>query len=104
MFLEPRHTIHKLLVCGCSEIANAYVAHFRPDHVYRIDGGDGYLVARDIEGQQAIDTTAQDAEPHGSALLSTQTLHNLLFRHFHARYCRVVDCHNTVASHDADFL
>ena len=84
-----------------TEFLDVDVAILVIDHVSRLDGLVGNVVADDGEVQQFLLALTEDAQFHFTALGTFQTFHRFVVGHDFAHESRVVYFHDAVAWHDA---
>ena len=89
---------------GGSKTADAYIADAWTYHIGGIDGLHGNLRTDNGELQQILDALTDNSQMHYRTFRTAQALHNLLFRHLHARNGGVIDGDDAVARYDAHLL
>ena len=87
-----------------TEVGDAHIARLVVEHITGIDAVQGYLVARNAEGNQVGRRATAHLDSDLGALLAPQTLHDVGALHLHTSNEGVVDQHDAVASQDAHAL
>ena len=97
-------TLTELVVCLGSETTNTDITDAWTNHIGCINRLHWNLITGNDETERIGYASSDNTQANLRTLRTTQTTHNLLFRHRDASYCRIIHIDDTVACNNALFL